>query len=207
MNTISLSGHRSNSRSNLTNISYIISDHHIITSSSETIDRDREIEKGGDHCIRTPRKKRLLSPFRIFLAEKIPEPPNHASVKWPKKVRSSRRRDLPEVPLRTSEHMKIAQEAGLDRNKCSACGIRTSDTQIHHINGKHDDNRPENLQTLCKDCHVAITHGYPVDYYPTDDDGVVIDRVPKASELIRPSDKQLRDQGIILEEDIIPEED
>jgi hypothetical protein len=28
---------------------------------------------------------------------------------------------------------------------------------VNHVNGNHEDNRPENLQTVCKPCHSDIT--------------------------------------------------
>ena len=49
-------------------------------------------------------------------------------------------------------------EAGLKENKCEMCGIsmwagRPLICQLHHINGDNTDNRLENLQMLCPNCH------------------------------------------------------
>lgn len=38
------------------------------------------------------------------------------------------------------------------KTKCEACGY-TRALQAHHINQSIKDNRPENIQTLCKHCH------------------------------------------------------
>lgn len=49
-------------------------------------------------------------------------------------------------------------EEGIKENKCECCGItewqgRPISLQIHHINGIHNDNRLENIQILCPNCH------------------------------------------------------
>lgn len=48
--------------------------------------------------------------------------------------------------------------AGLLENKCVICGIKDwcgklISLQLDHINGIHDDNRPENIRLLCPNCH------------------------------------------------------
>lgn len=48
---------------------------------------------------------------------------------------------------------------GLKENKCECCGLpaiwndKILTLQLHHINGNHLDNRLENLQVLCPNCH------------------------------------------------------
>ena len=41
---------------------------------------------------------------------------------------------------------------GLKESKCEVCGCVES-LELHHINGNHQDNRLENLQILCANCH------------------------------------------------------
>ena len=42
--------------------------------------------------------------------------------------------------------------------KCRYKIRHTAQLQVDHINGKPDDNRPRNLQTLCANCHCYKTH-------------------------------------------------
>lgn len=49
-------------------------------------------------------------------------------------------------------------EGNYKEYKCESCGINEWDgkplkLQIHHINGNHSDNRVENIQLLCPNCH------------------------------------------------------
>jgi 5-methylcytosine-specific restriction endonuclease McrA len=49
-------------------------------------------------------------------------------------------------------------DAGLKENRCERCGIaewlgRPLNMHLHHINGDGLDNRLENLQMLCGNCH------------------------------------------------------
>lgn len=48
--------------------------------------------------------------------------------------------------------------AGLKENRCEACGIvewqgKPLSMELHHVNGDGADNRLENLQLLCGNCH------------------------------------------------------
>jgi HNH endonuclease len=49
-------------------------------------------------------------------------------------------------------------EAGLKENRCERCGVsewqgKPLNMQLHHINGDGLDNRLENLELLCANCH------------------------------------------------------
>ena len=59
--------------------------------------------------------------------------------------------------------IKLIKE-GIKENKCEGCGItewmgKPITLQLHHINGNHSDNRLENLQILCPNCH-SLTDNY-----------------------------------------------
>lgn len=54
--------------------------------------------------------------------------------------------------------LKRLIEHELKENKCEICGLTSWNNkpitlQVHHINGNHCDNRLENLQILCPNCH------------------------------------------------------
>jgi hypothetical protein len=53
---------------------------------------------------------------------------------------------------------------GIKEERCEACGIAEwlgapLPMTLHHVNGVRDDNRLENLQILCPNCH-ALTDSW-----------------------------------------------
>lgn len=56
----------------------------------------------------------------------------------------------------------------INKNKCSKCGwseinifSKTIPLEINHIDGNCINNRPENLELLCPNCHsLTSTHGF-----------------------------------------------
>lgn len=54
--------------------------------------------------------------------------------------------------------LKVLVNTGYKEYKCECCGIsewngKKLTLQLHHKNGKHDDNSLDNLQILCPNCH------------------------------------------------------
>lgn len=65
-----------------------------------------------------------------------------------------------DCPVYESSHrlrLRLIKE-GLKEPRCEHCGLdtwlnREIPLELHHINGNHSDNRLENLQILCPNCH------------------------------------------------------
>lgn len=66
--------------------------------------------------------------------------------------------------VRASTLRKKLIESGLKEERCECCGNtewmgRKIPLELHHINMNHYDNRLENLQILCSNCH-SLAHNY-----------------------------------------------
>lgn len=77
-----------------------------------------------------------------------------------KKIKAAAGQILPleELLVENSPHVntnklkKRLWKVGLKEQKCEICGY-TENLELHHINGQPTDNRLENLQILCPNCH------------------------------------------------------
>lgn len=77
-----------------------------------------------------------------------------------RKIKSAFYQEAPiqQVLIENSPHTNSGKlrirliKEGLKENKCEVCGCVES-LELHHINGNHQDNRLENLQILCANCH------------------------------------------------------
>lgn len=51
--------------------------------------------------------------------------------------------------------VKLWELIPTDKKKCGKCGVDLTPeiTDIHHIDGKRFNNKPENLELLCQSCH------------------------------------------------------
>lgn len=87
-------------------------------------------------------------------------------LRWSKGLKSSE--ETARIPLKSILQKDVNYSSsklrerliaiGLKPSVCEVCGY-TENLELHHINGDHFDNRLENLQILCPNCH-AKTDNY-----------------------------------------------
>lgn len=124
----------------------------IVKESSSYADVCRALEvspRGGNYA----RVKKLIKDLDISHFNKGP---------WNKgrKIKSTSYQKAPiqQILIENSPHTNSGKlrvrliKEGLKENKCEVCGC-TESLELHHINGNHQDNRLENLQILCANCH------------------------------------------------------
>ena len=88
---------------------------------------------------------------------------------WSKGMKFSPKRQLSEILTNGVQYQsyKLAQRLVSEHVKEYRCEVCGNDVwldnpiplELHHINGDHCDNRLENLQLLCPNCH-ALTNNY-----------------------------------------------
>lgn len=105
-------------------------------------------------------------------------------------------------PIKATYHLKERLiNAGLKEYKCEICGY-TDKVELHHINGNSTDNRLENLQMLCPNCHSKTdnyrsknvsgrVHNAPETYFMTKEEVKEREEQRKANKRI-PEEKRKR---------------
>ena len=114
---------------------------------------------------------RIIKEYNLDLTQ-INENRKEENRKFIKKLNSKNRITLEEILVENSTYTNGNNiknklfEAGLKEYKCEQCGYtewqnKPIPLQLHHKNGVHNDNRIENLELLCPNCH-ALTDTFSV---------------------------------------------
>jgi hypothetical protein len=95
--------------------------------------------------------------------------PGSNSQGWAKGLKVGPKRPIEDYlsnlhPIGSNSLRKRLIREGLKESKCECCGItewngKAAPLELDHIDGNHHDNRLENLQILCPNCH-AQTETY-----------------------------------------------
>ncbi len=67
------------------------------------------------------------------------------------------------VGIKRKTYRSKLRQYGVKEHTCNECNLKSSDFRffdVHHVNGVHMDNRKENLQLLCPNCHRNKTIEY-----------------------------------------------
>jgi hypothetical protein len=125
-------------------------------SVRQTLQKLGLIGAGGNYRMFKILTKQLNIDYSHFTGQAHLKGKKHS---WSKKI------PLDQILIENSEYdggtMKIKErliKENIIENKCSVCGILECNGQklslcLHHINGNNTDNRLENLQLLCPNCH------------------------------------------------------
>ena len=115
--------------------------------------------KGGNYAT----LKRKIKEFEIDISHFTGQGWNIGLVFRPQKEYSLDEILQKDFPYNTQKLKQRLLENGLKERRCEKCGNTEWNgepiaLELHHINGDRNDNRLENLQILCPNCHAQTKH-------------------------------------------------
>lgn len=128
----------------------------VLDSTSGLIPALRKLGINGGSSLQTLR--RIAFEWHLDLTK------NQLNAKYAQQYSAKNSYDLSDILVENSTYTNMERlKIRLVRNnlkvyRCEICGITTWNgeplsLQLHHKNGKHNDNRLTNLQILCPNCH------------------------------------------------------